>query len=173
MRQGLRNSTTAVPHAARRGSRAPVRARIDRAAEDGQALVEFALLLPVLLLVLFGITQFGLALNSASDETHVANEVARYAAVNEEPPVTERLAAWGKGQIDSHALSNEHVCISFPVNPVTKTSGQIGDPVAVTVSGTFYWLPVPTLKGVANKVVEAQATMRIEVAPTIYGKECA
>src|SRR5438270_9084865 len=51
------------------------------AEESGTAVVEFALVGVVFFVLLFGVTQFGLALNSANDETHLANEVARYAAV--------------------------------------------------------------------------------------------
>jgi Flp pilus assembly protein TadG len=139
--------------------------------EDGQAVVELALVLPLLLLILFGIAQFGLALNAASDETHLANEVARYAVVNEDPS-KEALAAWGKSQADSSALSGQTVCITFPTNGVTGTSKQIGDPVEVVVKGTMSWLPIIKLKA-ASTVVEGKARMRLETAPTSYGKECA
>jgi hypothetical protein len=50
--------------------------------EDGVALVEFAFVLPLLLLLIFGIIDFGKALNFKNDETHLANQAARYAAVN-------------------------------------------------------------------------------------------
>src|SRR5437868_458087 len=53
--------------------------------EEGQALVEFALVLPVLLVILFGTLDFGKAYNYWIDETHLASEGARYAAVNQTP----------------------------------------------------------------------------------------
>src|SRR5207244_10296139 len=53
--------------------------------ESGQALAEFAIILPVFLLVLFGVVQFSLAFNAANDQTHVANQVARFAIVDENP----------------------------------------------------------------------------------------
>jgi Flp pilus assembly protein TadG len=136
------------------------------AAERGQALVEFVLVLPLLLLVVFGIVQFGLALNSANDETHLANEVARYATVNENPS-SETLQKWAKGQVDSSALSGQTVCISFP-----KGTSNVGDPVQVTVKGTITWLPVLKLK-VASTVVEGKADMRLEAAPSKYSAGCA
>jgi TadE-like protein len=145
-------------------------ARIDCTAQNGQAMVELALVLPILLLVLFGITQFGLALNSANNETQVANEVARYATVNQDPSTTKKLAAWGKSQIDSHALSGQEVCIKFP-----NGSSSIGEPVEVIVKGKISWLPID-LKGVTNVSVEGKADMRIETPPTssaIYETECA
>src|SRR5215211_4186607 len=41
--------------------------------ERGVALVEFALVLPILLLILFGVIEFGKAFTMWIDETHLAN----------------------------------------------------------------------------------------------------
>ena len=54
--------------------------------EDGQATVEFAIVIPLLLLLVFGIVQFGKAFNNWIDLNHLANESARWAAVNKIPP---------------------------------------------------------------------------------------
>lgn len=53
-----------------------------RAKTDGQSLVEFALVLPVLLLVLMGIFQFGIALNQYLVLTNAVNAGARAAALS-------------------------------------------------------------------------------------------
>ena len=53
--------------------------------ESGVALIEFALVLPLLLLVLCGIFEFGRIYNYWIDETHLANEAARWAAVDRNP----------------------------------------------------------------------------------------
>jgi Flp pilus assembly protein TadG len=50
--------------------------------QQGQALVEFAILLPVLLLLLLGIVQFGLAFNNYIQVTSAAREGARKASVS-------------------------------------------------------------------------------------------
>src|SRR5437588_12608003 len=63
--------------------------------EDGTSLVEFALVLPLLLLLLFAIVDFGKAINYWLDETHLANEGARWAAVDNWPTKgTQSLAAF-------------------------------------------------------------------------------
>jgi Flp pilus assembly protein TadG len=143
--------------------------RAARADERGAALVEFALVLPVLLLVLFGIIQFGLALNSANDQTHLANEVARYATVNENPGEAEKasLQAWAKKQADQNARNNGVViCISFP------NGSEIGAPVKVEVTSIVKWLPVLKLSKVGSTSVTGTAYMRLEAPPTTYGTGC-
>jgi Flp pilus assembly protein TadG len=140
-----------------------------RAADSrGAALVEFALVLPILLTLLFGIAQFGLAINSANDETHLANEVARYATVNENPGEgrKESLQEWGRRQADSKALSGQTVCITFP------SGTGFGAPVEVKVTGTINWFPVIRLK-VARTVIEGKADMRLEHSPSTYTAGCA
>ena len=134
----------------------------------GAALVEFALVLPILLVLLFGIAQFGLAINSANDETHLANEVARYATVDENPAAakSESLQEWGKKQADSKALTGQTVCISFP------NGTGFGAPVEVKITGTINWFPVLRLK-VARTVIEGKADMRLERAPSAYKAGCA
>jgi hypothetical protein len=164
-----RHSTPGPIHDRRADSgppRAPRTRTNDAAcAEDGQALVEFALILPILLLVLFGIIQFGLALNSANDQTHLANEVARYAIVNENPgPGT--LQEWAKSQAESNVLSNgAKVCIEFP------NGAEVGSPVKVEVRSTINWLPVLGLKATETQMT-GTAYMRLEAGPSNYTAGC-
>jgi len=133
-------------------------------------MVELAFVLPILLLLVFGIIRFGLALNSANDETHLANEVARYATVNENPGSPGGLAAWGKNQADSKTLRKEgKVCINFPENPATKTKKQLGDPVEVVVKQPFNWLPIIVKPG---STISRKAVMRLEAVPTTYVEGC-
>jgi Flp pilus assembly pilin Flp len=49
--------------------------------EEGAAAVEFAFLLPLLVLLLFGFIQFGVALNTRIQATNAAREAARAAVV--------------------------------------------------------------------------------------------
>jgi Flp pilus assembly protein TadG len=64
------------------------------AAKDrGAAAVEFALLLPVLLLLVFGIIDFGRALNAQITLTQAAREGSRLAALGESNVVSGTQAA--------------------------------------------------------------------------------
>jgi TadE-like protein len=160
--------------------------------EDGAAMIELALVMPLLLILLLGMVDFGKAYNAWVDETHLANEGARLAAVNYTPPSgwpagcssdpTGGLACYIQQRVDLKELktgratstpqyANQQnpakVCISFPsvghVNPL------VGDPVQVTITTDYQWLYFLTanlhLPGGATKVI-GNASMRLEAAPT-------
>ena len=82
------------------GSTPSRRRRLAR--ERGQALVEFVMILPVFLLIVFAVIEFGKGFNYWIDMTHLANEGARYASVNRWPSCpstdsavcTEQLREW-------------------------------------------------------------------------------
>jgi len=142
------------------------------------AIVEFALVLPLLLIVLFGILDFGRAINYWIDETHLANEAARWAVVNRNPGPLGSLQQSVQQQSDSAELRNggtsavpspARVCISFP-----NGTANVGDPVQATVSTTYNWLPFLGQKlGLAGTTITGTATMRLEALPSNYGAGCA
>jgi Flp pilus assembly protein TadG len=148
--------------------------------EDGVALVEFALVLPVLALLLFGMLDFGKAFNYWIDETHLANEGARLAAVNRNPaPSGTSLQQYIRDQATTPELrdggtpsvaSPLQVCVAFPAG-----SSNVGDPVKVTVETTYQWLGVVTgqVPGLTSATIRGQATMRLEAQPTNYTAGCA
>lgn len=143
--------------------------------ERGVALTEFALILPLLMLVLIGMLDFGKAYNYWIDQTHLANEGARWAAVNKNPggismslqqyiaskANTDELKSGGTINI-SNALG---VCIAFPA-----VSSNVGDPVEVRVSTTYKWLPIIGNKiSILQTTINGSATMRLEQKPVNYG----
>jgi Flp pilus assembly protein TadG len=138
--------------------------------ERGTSLVEFALILPVLLLILFGVLDFGKAFNYWNDQTHLAAEGARWAVVNSNPSGSGSLQEYIQQQADSNELrSNATVCIEFLPGD-TGTSGQVGDPVKVTVKSTYTWLPFISQRANLSPttLINGSATMRLEAAPTNY-----
>jgi Flp pilus assembly protein TadG len=143
--------------------------------ERGAALVELALVLPVLLILLLGTIDFGKALNYWIDETHLANEGARWAVVNKNPNTSGSLQQWIKAQSDSKQLrDNATVCINFTD---TNNDGQtgVGDAVEMTVKYDYSWIPFigNSIGGVTSTQIEGAATMRLEAAPTNYSGGCA
>ena len=65
-----------------------LRARLSRSSKNrrGQSLVEFTLMLPILLIMLSGLVEFGFLLNSYLDVIDASREAARFAA-NDDPTV--------------------------------------------------------------------------------------
>jgi Flp pilus assembly protein TadG len=141
-------------------------------------LVEFALVAPLLLTLLFGMLDFGFAMNYWTDETHLANEGARWAAVNRNPSSSgQTLQTFIQQQADTSELRNGgtasvpnpvRVCIYLPTNPATASSGNVGDPVKVTLQITYHWLPYLANGGLANAIVSASSEMRLEAAATVF-----
>jgi Flp pilus assembly protein TadG len=138
--------------------------------QKGTSLVEFALILPVLALILFGLLDFAKAFNYWNDQTHLAAEGARWAVVNSNPG-SGTLQQYLQQQADTSELRGlAVVCVSFPTNPDTGTSGHVGDPVTVTVRSRYTWLPfVSSRAGLSpSMTITGSATMRLEAPPTNY-----
>jgi TadE-like protein len=168
------------PHRSDRSTRGLVRLRDLTAArrlrqdpEKGQALVEFALVLLPLLLIVVGIIQFGIALNYWLDMQRIANQGARWAAVNNWPPDCPAGSAVGdcdgspnptlQQSLKKQALTQglqDGVCvqISFPDGVQSQ-----GHPVRVRLEAPFDLLPI---LGVESLNLGADATMRLEQQPT-------
>jgi len=114
--------------------------------ERGAVAVEFALILPLLVLLLFGIIEFGQAYNAYITVTHAAREGARLAAVGK---YSEQLVRDRAGYIGSSITVTK-----VPANP------SRGSTVTVTVAYP-YELIVPFF-GTRNLVVRSTASMRVE-----------
>lgn len=142
--------------------------------ESGQALVEFALVVPLLLVLLLGILDFGKGYNYWIDQTHLANQAARWAAVNKNPGPGTTLQASVQQRANTKELrqggtasvpSPVSVSICFP-----DGTSNVGDPVRVTVNTTYNWLGFLVAKsGIPlSSSIRGTATMRLEAEPTAY-----
>jgi Flp pilus assembly protein TadG len=154
---------------------------------SGVALAELALVLPLLLVLLLGMLDFGKAFNEWIDETHLANDGARLAAVGypavvgscdgstaanpntcltqyirNGADITELKTGHGGGPYSS-AQNAAQVCIYYPLNPSTNSFGQVGDPVQVSVRVDYHWLNYLVSKiSLGTTPITGQATMRLE-----------
>ena len=97
--------------------------------EEGQALVEFALLAPILFLVLFGIIQFGIAFKNSMALTDAVRTGARQATVSRslaDPVGVDQTAVVGAASdLDSSKLN------------VTVTAPPWQPGATVTVTATY------------------------------------
>jgi Flp pilus assembly protein TadG len=133
--------------------------------ESGQAIVEFALVMLVLLPVIFFFVAGGKAIYDYIQFTHFANEGARLAAVNE--PFTSGTLKTNLCNQIGNTPSPTTISISYP----NGTPPNVGDPVQVTVSMPFQWFPF--IKS-PNFTITATDTMRLEQTPgaAIVGGTC-
>ena len=92
-------------------------ARLARKREDGQSLVEFALVIPIFLLVLFAIVDFGMAFHAWITVTNSAREGARIGAVRATSADIEQRVRDTATSLDQANLSVS----------VTNAEGQPGE----------------------------------------------
>jgi len=144
--------------------------------ERGTAVVEFALIAPLLFLVLFGIIEFGRVLNAYNDITQLAGQGARAASVTRNPDGTAVAAASGtvadgacggksysiqcqlsKYYAKQDSLSGVNVCIhSLPTT--------IGQPVTVKVSYQYNF--ITGFFGFSHINLSSTQTERAEALPS-------
>lgn len=137
--------------------------------QRGQALVETAIAVPLLLIIVLGMIDLGRAYNYKNDLTHLANEAVRYATVNYCVP-----AAGGTCVPIEDAVKNDAetsylrtnmtvtVCIDDPSYVDGQTYPQAGQPNGhLTAKVTVPYHFLPTILGYAglNKTLVATATM--------------
>ena len=144
--------------------------------QAGTAVVEFALVLPLFLVLVIGMVDFGKGLNYWITETHLANQGARFAVVDRNPgeltgdtlqqyirtsASSDELEDGGTNSVED-ALA---VCIEFPEGEPAAA----GDPVTVRVLTKYNWMPfLDANLGVSAITITGSATMRLEATPTKY-----
>jgi hypothetical protein len=123
--------------------------------EEGAAAVEFALLLPLLVLLLFGIIEFGFAFSTRIQATNAAREAARLAVVG--------VDDWGNISGKSFwQVVKEDAGVGSISNCTLATDDVLGG--TLTVSFDFPLnLAIPFMPNPPSwKTGRASASMRIE-----------
>ena len=132
------------------------------------ALVEFAIVLPILLLLVFGVVDFGRALYTANNLTSAVREGARLASAQISPDptvgaskaavqtaVTNYVVAFG-GNPGNPTVSETFsgappalqtitvTIVNYPFTPITPLAGLIGlGTINMSPSATFRWEGAP------------------------------
>lgn len=131
--------------------------------QTGTAAVEFALVLPLLLLIIFGIIEFSLALYDKALITNASREAARYGVVLSSPKKT---------QTEIHQRAQKYYCsqvITFATTKCTDggTDGDVtvvgaegasGTQLSVTVKYTFTGLGLGSLLSALNAPLNFSST---------------
>jgi Flp pilus assembly protein TadG len=105
--------------------------------ERGAAAVEFALVFPLLILLVFGVVEFGAAWSQSTDVRHGAREAARLAAVDYNP--LDEAAADQINTIIAAACSRMGSDSGASIEITLETAGadDVGDVGVVTLVQPF------------------------------------
>ena len=128
----------------------------------GQSLVEFALVLPLLLILIFGVIEFSILMYDKAVLTNASREGARAGIVATSPRPTDAAI---KKVVDDYCLT---YLITFGTASLTKTVTPppyvSGQPLSVQVDYPYQFLVVPnfitTMAG--GVTLTATTVMRIE-----------
>jgi Flp pilus assembly protein TadG len=139
--------------------------------ERGQALVEFAIVLPVLMLIIVGILYFGRYENYSNQVTQLAEEAARFAAVNSPvgaPNLQAYILTQTPGELQTKAgdvTKAVTVYIGCPTGSCAATSTNVNSVTACVTATVSY----PSILGIggATSTLVGRATMLIEASQTV------
>jgi hypothetical protein len=156
-------TTKTTNHVASRPRAVQARAR----SEDGQAVVEFALVLFPFLLLVAGLIQLGIGISFWQDQQRLAAAGARVAIVN------CAAASWCTPTLEQYLEQQPLANGNRPDATVcfTSKSGQggtavVGDSVTVLLEAPFRLVPII---GVGTITLSARTTMRMEQNATNAG----
>ena len=143
--------------------------------EQGQALVEFALIFTLLVILLFGIAEFGRGWYYANALSNGARAGVRYASLQPRTSTADEVRRYTFGQVTSASVEQSRLFVN--VSAFRKNSGvgfavtdtfediSSGDAVMVIASYRMNAVTghiVPTFSEDNTKTIVRKATMRYE-----------
>jgi Flp pilus assembly protein TadG len=151
-------------------------ARVRHDREHGAAAVEFALVFPLLIILIFGIIDFGLAMNSQIVLNNAAREGARTASLGGSYDQTIAAATAAEGTLLAPRGTPTATCVladGVTACPTTGTTGWAhgltsgapsGATVTVSIPYSYKWLtPIRMVPGIpASLSFTRSSTMRVE-----------
>lgn len=133
-----------------------------RKREGGQALLEFALVLPVILLVLISFLEIGRAVSDWNTLTNAARQGVRVAAVNQitahtdcdesrpvEDPLNAHWSAWGcvMAATSQMGINSGDITVTYtaPSGTTLDCTAKVHVGCIATVSVTYHYTPATSL----------------------------
>lgn len=128
--------------------------------EDGQAMVEFALILPIFLLILCGIIDFGWLFYNQLSLNNACREGARYAVVNTAEDASTQAIINHIENSTTTVFANDGVDIEITYTaPNDPTSGDIKVTLEAEIS--FFTPVLSTVMG-KEKTITSTVIMKVE-----------
>lgn len=135
--------------------------KIIRRKEDGQAMLEFALILPIFLLILCGIIDFGWLFYNQLALNNICREGARYAVVNTAADYSmDNICRYIDDYIEeTYVIGEVDVTVSYskPTDPLS------GDVTVLAVKDFRYLTPlISSVTGKPSRTLTAEVIMKVE-----------
>lgn len=128
--------------------------------EDGQAMVEFALILPIFLQILCGIIDFGWLFYNQLSLNNACREGARYAVVNTAEDASTQAIINHIGNTTTTVFANDGVDIKIEYSsPNDPTAGDIT--VSMEAEISFFTPVLSTVLG-KEKTITSTVIMKVE-----------
>lgn len=118
--------------------------------ERGAAAVEFALVVPVLLLLLVGIVEFGRLYNTQIELSGAAREGARVMAIGNNPVAARAAVRQGAPSLNPALTDAQIAVVTNGTNPASCLAAAGSANLAVTVTATY---PLTFLTGMFGNTV--------------------
>ena len=131
----------------------------------GTAIVEFAFVLPVLLLIFMGIIEFSLALYDKAVLTNASREGARAGIVSKSPRVPDGdIRTVVKNYCQTFLITFGNDTLEDGDIVISRTGDTFGSDLTVTVNYRYDFLVLPSFMTVALGPINlaAQTLMRLE-----------
>ena len=128
--------------------------------EDGTAAVEFALLLPLLMMILFGIIEFGFVFYNQEVITNASREGARFGIVIGSPrPSIGQIQGVVNTYLTNSGLNSGNAAVS-----VAGAQGASGSDLTVSVAYPYNFLVLPNFAASLGSTLNLGATtvMKLE-----------
>lgn len=142
--------------------------------ERGTALIEFALLLPLIMAILLGIFTGGFAYFQKISLTDAAREGARYGASMKHDGTSTGIASWKTNvrtrvvELSGGQLSTGDVCVELVTPTGSNTACGVNDPPGAASDPTAL-APASLVKVSATKVATIEAIF-FTATPTLTAK---
>jgi Flp pilus assembly protein TadG len=117
--------------------------RIKRPRGRGQALVEFALVLPLVMLLIFGAVDFGRAIYAYNSMAEAARQANRTAIVNQDAPTVKNVAV-AAAPASGLVAAGVSVCYKTPDTLQVDCSSPLVDPCAPLQLGCLAFVTTTT-----------------------------
>jgi Flp pilus assembly protein TadG len=140
--------------------------------DEGAVLIEFALVIGLFFMLVFGMVDFGLAINTKTQLSNAGREGARLGTVNLVPGVVEARVREAADNLDQTILIVTVTCEKPDDTPCTGPgfpagdlqNAQSGDSVVVTVDYKYSMItPLPGFIDTDNKIdLQSVTEMRVE-----------